>query len=146
MPAGRNEVDFAGIGYRAVSMEIDGVTITHDSTKPNGIGKAAGTGDAVMLSGPRTVALTSDGAHVYGKLLKVESDGKATVQIGGFVPLPGGLAATLTPGTKIVGATGTGAARGFIRSVAAATLAEVAVARGEIVDPDVATAVWVNLD
>lgn len=146
MAAGRTEIDFAGIGYRSVTYKIDASTITFDATKANGIGKAAGTGDAVMLSAAGTIALTSDAAAVLGKLLKVESDGKATVQEQGYMQLPGGSGATLTVGTKIVGDLGAAAERGFIRSVAAATLAEVAVAKGEIVDASVATAVWVKLD
>ncbi|HEX8708032.1 MAG TPA: hypothetical protein VF723_07315 [Pyrinomonadaceae bacterium] len=137
---GRNQIDYTDIGYRADTFKIDGVTLTYDRTKPNGIGKAAGTGNAVMLSDNDTVALTSDGAAVKGKVLKIEQDGFATVQVHEYITLPKGDSGTnsTTRGRKIVGAARTGA-RGYIRDVDTAVAAELGVAKGSVVntaDPD----------
>lgn len=139
----RNTIKFQGIQYQAQTYLIDDNTIKYDGTKDNGSAQA---GLAVTLSDDGTVALTADGNAVLGKLIKVESDGKATVQTGGYVDLPGGDAATLTLGAKIVGDLGAANARGYIRAVATATAAELGVARGLIVDASDADNVWVRLE
>lgn len=146
MPAGRNQVDYADIRADQLTYKIDGVTITYDRTMPNGIGKAAGTGDAVMLSNNDTVALTNDGACVEGKILKVEKDGFATIQRWGMATLPKGDSApgTATRGRKIVGATN-GGNRGFIRDVNTATAAELGLMRGQIINVADAAAIVVDL-
>lgn len=145
MPVGRKQVAYDDIRYDALTFKIDNSTITFDGTKANGIGKAAGTGDAVTYSANDTVALTQDGNHVVGKLLKVEADGFCTVQKWGLTELPGGNAATLTQGARIVGALGAASARGYIRAVNTAVAAELGVARGDIVNNAVTTGVWVDL-
>jgi hypothetical protein len=122
---------------------IDGVDIVYDATQPGG---SAVVGRAVLIQPNRVVRLTADGTAVHGKLILVEADGTCSVQKEGHCELPGGNAATLTEGSKIVGALGAAGARGFIRNVAAATLAEVAVARHTIDDASIATAVLVWLD
>jgi hypothetical protein len=141
MPNPRNIVAYEGIAPVYATYLIDGSTITYDATKAGG---SAQVNLAVVLSASKTVALTQDASAVHGKLILVEADGKCTVQTGGYCTLPGGASATLTPGSRVVGALGAANARGYIRSVAAATLAEVAVARGEIVDAATATAVVVK--
>lgn len=103
-------------------------------------------GLAATWSANDTVALTQDGNYVAGKIESVESDGFATLIVGGFVTLPGGDGATLTRGKKIVGALRTGSLRGGIREVATATAAELGVQRGAIVNNADATAVVVDLD
>jgi hypothetical protein len=107
MPAGRDQVDYTDIRYDGLTYKVDGVTLFYDRTQPNGIGKAAGTGPAVMLSNDDTVALTNDGACVEGEVLKIESDNFATVRRWGMAKLPKGDSApgTATRGRKIVGAT-----------------------------------------
>lgn len=125
-----------------ITAKVDNVTLVYDG---NQIGGCVGHDLAVTLSGDSTVALTADAQSVYGQLVQVEWDGYCTVKAGGFMKLPAGSAATVTPGTKIVGALGAASAKGFIRSVAAATLAEVAVARGIIVDHSDTTNVVVRL-
>ncbi len=141
MPAGRNQVAYDEIRYDAITMKIDGVTITHTATAANG---AATTmiGKAVSLSADDTVQLAADGEAIFGKLLKVEHDGFASIQRWGFVALPS--SGTITRGTRIVGALAT-AARGYIRSAVAATAAETAVARGTVVNIADTAAVWVDL-
>lgn len=139
----RDTVKFNGIGYDAQTFYIDNSTITYDQNEENGSAQA---GLAVTLSADATVALADDGDAIVGKLVHVESDGKAAVQTGGYVGLPGGDAATLTLGSKIVGDQGAGAALGYVRSVATATAAELGVARGMIVDAADPTAVWVRLE
>jgi hypothetical protein len=136
----RNDVDFEGIDDVSVPLKYDG-SIVYDATKPGG---SVSVGLAVKTTGHRTVGLTTDGSEVTGKLVLVEDDGFCTVQVEGGTNLPGGTAATLTPGSRIVGAA-LGGAPGYIRSVAAATLAEVAVARHRIMESATTTAVKVML-
>jgi hypothetical protein len=138
----RNAVAFEGIGEEVATYLIDNSTITYDITKAGG---SAQVGLAVTLSGDGTVALTADSDAVEGKLLLVESDNKASVQVEGYVKLPGGASATLTRGTKIVGALGASSARGYIRSAAAGTAAELIKCRGRIVDVSDTTNVVVDL-
>jgi hypothetical protein len=136
----RATVSFEEVGERKTYL-IDGVTITFDATK---VGGCASVGLAVMLSAGKTVALTSDGAAIEGKLVKVEVDNMAVVQFEGDMTLPGGLSATLTVGASIVGATSTAGARGYIRSAASGTAAELVKAKGEIIDATTTTAVLVR--
>lgn len=142
MPDPRNVLDFENIGGVYATYKIDGVTIIYDATKPGG---SAQIGLAVTLSADDTVALTADADAVEGKLILVESDGKANVQVGGYTTFPGGLSATLTRGTTIVGALGAASARGYIRSAASTVAAELIKARGRIVRSGTPTATVVDL-
>lgn len=128
----RNVVDFTDIDASYETYKIDNSTITYSATQING---SAQVGLAVELSTDDTVALTQDANPVLGKLIKVEADLKATIQTGGYMKLPSGAGAALTIGRKIVGDLDT-AARGYIREMAPATLAEVANARGIIINND----------
>lgn len=138
----RNAVSFEGIGYEAETFEHDD-TIVYDATLPGG---SEQVGLAVTKESANTVSLVGDGEGVTGKLVKVESDGKAIVQTGGHMELPGGEGATLTIGSKVVGDLGADSAEGYVRSVATATAAELGVARGEIIDATDPTAVVVRLE
>lgn len=137
MADARENVSFEGIGYRAVTLKHDD-TIVYDATKEGG---SAQVGLAVTLESANTVSLAGDGEQVEGKLVKVEPGGVCVVQNGGYMTLPGGTAATLTVGKKIVGDLLV-AAEGYIREVNT----EDAVSRGTIVDATDATAVVVRLD
>ena len=136
MPAGRSQVEYTDIRYDAITLKIDGATITYSATTANG---SAQVGKAVKLSADDTVALATDGSEVCGKLLQVTPDGYCTVQRWGFVALPS--TGTITRGTKIVGST----VDGNIRSVNTAVAAELGVARGEIINTAAAAAVVVDL-
>jgi len=136
----RNTISFEGIGEERVTYLIDDDTITYDATKTNG---SAQVGLAVTLSAARTVALVADAEAVIGKLLRVEADDKAVVQVGGYMTLPGGTSATLTLGTPIVGNL-LDTAKGYIRSAASVAAAELLVAKGAIMDASVTTAVVVK--
>lgn len=140
----RNAVDFQGIGILTATYVIDNSTIVYDGTKANG---AATTmiGKAVTLSADGTVALSADGDAIEGKLILVEADNKCTVQVAGYCDFPGGASATLTRGTAIVGALGAASAKGYIRSAASATAAELIKCRGRIVTAGTTTAVMVHL-
>lgn len=139
----RNTVTFDGLGeYEAQTYLIDNSTITYDVTKANG---SAMVGLAVTESTNKTVALTADGDAVVGRLIKVEADLKAVVQTGEFVKFPGGLSATLTLGTKIVGALGASSAKGYVRSAASGTAAELNKGIGAIRDATDTTAVIVDM-
>lgn len=128
----RNVVDFTDIGAKRETFKIDNSTITYDATKAGG---SAQIGLAVELSTDDTVALTQDANPVLGKLLKVEPDLKATVQTRGYTKFPSGAGATLTIGQPIVGDLDT-AARGYVRMAASAVAAELANARGRIINND----------
>lgn len=138
----RTNVSNVGVGGVYRTYKIDNSTITHDATKANG---SAQVGLAVTFSAANTVALAADGDAVIGKLIQVEADDKATVQTDGTMTLPGGDSATLTLGTKIVGDLGASSAKGYIRSAASGTAAELLVGRGRIEDAGTATAVEVTL-
>jgi hypothetical protein len=136
----RKTTDYEGIDFLAETFAFDS-SIIYDITKAGG---SVHVGLAVTMTGNRQVGLVDDAQAVLGKLLTVDQDGFCTVQTEGGCTLPGGTAAALTAGSKIVGAL-LGAAKGYIRN-AAATLAEEAVADNEIRDASVSTAVKVMLD
>lgn len=138
----RAAVSWEGIGYSAQTYAHDD-TVTYDADV---VGGSAQVGLAVTLESDGTVSLVGDGEQVEGKLIKVEPDGFCVVQTGGVVTLPGGSGATLTAGQKIVGDLGADSAEGYVRNVASATAAELAVARGTIIDASDATAVVVRLE
>lgn len=135
----RKDVSFEGIGYRGECFKYDN-TIVFDKTK---IGGAAQVGLAVTMNATDQVTLVADAQRVAGRLQSVEADGFCTVQTEGGCELKGGTGATLTPGSKIVGAL-LGAEKGYIRT-AAATAAEDAVAEHEIRDAADTTKVMVML-
>lgn len=138
----RAAVSNLGAGYRAHTYAIDDSTITYSATVAGG---SSQVGLAVTFSADNTVALTADGDYVVGKLISVEADGFATVQVGGVCELPSGASATLTLGEKIVGDLDT-AAKGYIRAVATGTAAELGHARGSIQNNNDTAAVVVDLD
>jgi hypothetical protein len=138
----RDDVRFDGIGYKTQTYKIDNSTITYEANQPNGTSKA---GLALTLNANKTVALAGDGEGVLGKLIAVEPDDKAVVQTEGYASLPGGEGATLSLMTAIVGDLGPSNAKGYIRSVATATAAELGRCHGMIVDASDTTEVWVKL-
>lgn len=140
----RAAVSFEGIDGEYATYKIDASTITYDSTKQGG---SAQVGLAVTVSANAgVIKLTEDGEAVEGKLISVEADGYATVQVGGYLTLPAGNGASTTRGKKIVGALGAASAKGYIREVATATAAELGVCRGRIVDAATSTAIVIDLD
>lgn len=144
----RAVVSHAGNHARYETFKIDNSEITYSATAAGG---SASVGLAVALTSDDTVDLCGDGEAVFGKLIAVDSDNFATVQIGGFCELPGGNGATLTLGHKIVGALNASSAKGYVKVFAASgspTAAEVALGartRGLIVNNDTTTAVVVDL-
>lgn len=143
----RDAISHTGIHARYATFTHDS-TIVYDKTKTGG---SAQVGLAVTAGVDNEVTLIGDGERLRGKLLAVEPGGVCTVQIAGFMSLPGGASATLTVGGLVVGALGAASAKGYIKTPAAAatpTAAEVnllARARGEIVNNDVTTAVMIYL-
>lgn len=138
----RLSVAYQEIGAVFATFKIDDSTITYSASSDGG---SAVVGRAVTMSAADTIKLAPDGGAVIGKLIKVESDGMATVQIAGGMTLPGGNAASLTLGKKIVGAASAAPADGYIREVATGTAAELGLCRGFIVDAGTTTAVEVYL-
>lgn len=140
--AGRTDVSNIGVAGVYRTYKIDASTITYDASKAGGSSQA---GLAVTLSGDDTVALCADGDAVLGKLILVEGDNKCNVMTEGTMTLPGGASATLTLMGTIVGALGASSAKGYIRSAASGTAAELVKARGRIENNDTTTAVVVTL-
>jgi hypothetical protein len=138
----RNVVDFTDIGAGRETYKIDNSTITYDAAEDGG---SAQVGLAVQLSADGTVALVDNAVRVLGKLIKVEADNKGTVQTKGYTKFPAGTSATLTIGAGIMGDLLV-SARGYIQFANPATAAEVAVARGVIIDNDDTANVVVLLD
>lgn len=138
----RNTVAFDDIGLLTATFIYDNSDITYDATVAGG---SSAVGFAVTTFGEtgNVVALAGSGERVTGKLLKVEADGKCTVQVGGFCKLPGGTSATLTHGLKFVGDLGgvSTTDRGYIQAVST----EDTVSRGEIINSATTTAVVVLL-
>jgi hypothetical protein len=139
----RNIIAFEGIDEVFTTFLTDAVTIVFDQTLAGGTA-AATLNKAVSMSTDKTIQLASDGEGVVGKLFIVGSDNKATVQIEGCTSLPGGVSATLTVMTGIVGALGAASAKGFIRSAASGTAAELLKQNGKIWDASDPTAVVIN--
>jgi len=127
----RANVRFEGIGAVYATFKYDNSTITYDATKSNG---SAAVGFACNSSADATVQLVSDAAIVLGKVIRVGVDGMVTVQVAGGMTLPAGSSITLVAGYKVCGCLGPTSAKGYIRDIAPATLAEVAIARGTVVD------------
>lgn len=119
----RDAVAFSRIQAGDITFAHDG-SIVYASTEVNG---SVSVGKAVKMVAAGQVGLATDGTDVVGELIQVEADGFCRVQNVGVVNLPS--AGTITVGTKIVGAVG-----GKIRSVVAATLADVAAGRGRVLD------------
>ena len=134
-------VGYAEIGAKFASFKIDNSTITYDATQAGG---SAQVGLAVTVSAADTVALVADAGAIVGKLIKVESDNIATVQIAGGMVLAAGTGASLTLGKKLVGDLLI-AAKGYVREVNTGVPAELGVARGMILDGGTTTAVEIYL-
>lgn len=134
----RDDVIFDGIEYEAITIPHDD-TIVYDAEE---VGGSAQVGLAVSLESSKLVTLAGNGENIYGRLNKVEPDGYAVVQYRGYVKLPGGDTATLTPGTKIVGDLGAASAEGYIQSVST----QDTVSRGVIIDASDPTEVVVYLE
>lgn len=138
----RATLSFEGIDYQAETYNGDS-TIVFDATKAGG---SASAGLAVTVTGNGQCGLTADANPLLGKLIKVEWDGKCTVQTDGYCTLPSGNGQTLIADSRPVGALGASSAKGYIRNANSAVAAET-VAAGDalVVDASVATAVVVNL-
>lgn len=135
MASVRDIVSFQDLYIETATFKSNG-DFSYSNSAPGGTTAA---GLAVKLTSDQTVGLTTDASMVLGKLLFMHDTGTfCTVQTGGYCFLPVGNGASVTAGKKIVGALGAASAKGYVREVAAATLAEVAVARGVIVDSSTA--------
>lgn len=138
----RTNVSNIGVGGVYRTYKIDDSTITYDATKTGG---SASIGLAVTFSAADTVELVAAKGMVIGKLIKVESDNKATVQTDGTMTLPGGDSVTLTLGTPICGALGAANAKGYIQTATKSDADMMQAARGRIENAGTATAVVVTL-
>ena len=128
----RDAIDREGNAVSIQTYRVDGSTITYEPEQKNGSSKV-NKAVKIATAGPdSTVALTTAGSQVLGKLLKVEPDGGCSVEVGGYMRLPLGTGASATVGRGVIGATGASSAPGFVKPADPAVLAEVAAARGWI--------------
>lgn len=123
----RQRVKYRHIDVIRVAFKYD-ASISYDNTKKGG---STSTGLAVTLTANDTVGLVADGQLVVGRLDMVRADGICEVQVCGVAIFLPGTAATVTAGSRIVGALLV-AAKGYVRQQAVAVLAEVAIGRGYI--------------
>lgn len=140
----RAVVDFEGIGVRRETFIADGSIVFNPTAA---VGGSAQAGLAAQMTAHNVVGLALDGSEVVGRIERVHADGMVVVQTEGGCSLPGGNAATLTAGTKIVGAllpAAQGGGGGGIRTAASA--GDALLARGTILDSSVTTSVKVMLD
>jgi hypothetical protein len=128
----RATLDWRGQNAEFLTFTVDASTITYSATVANGSSQV-GLAVTFTTAGDGTIKLTEDGEFVLGKLIGVQSDGTATVQIGGAMKLPPGAGATITEGAAIVGDLDT-AAKGYIRAAASGTAAELILCRGFIIE------------
>ena len=138
----RKTVAYGEIGALRVTYKHDN-TIVYDKTKAGG---SAQVGLAVTLVGEAddVVSLVGNAEHVEGKLIEVYADGFCSVQVGGYMELPGGDSAKHTQGAKIMGDLGHDNAEGYIQAISADAAGAV-VGRGTIVNAGTTTAVVVRL-
>ena len=127
--------------------KIDGADLTYEATVAGG---SSHVGKAVMMSGNGVVRLVGDADRVLGRLEQVEPDGACAVRVRGQMTFPKG-DGTVAVNRPFVGNL-LGAARGYIRQVAAAggAYAQAAAAdaekgRGVITDVADSAAVEVEL-
>lgn len=135
----RSAISFQGLGYNAYTFATDS-TISYDATLAGG---SAQVGLAVVVNGAGQVGLVADGEAVFGKVIKVESDDFATIQVDGVCEFPKGSSATVTAGKRVVGALGASSAKGYVRN--ATTGDELNAGDTMILDASVTTAVVVSL-
>ena len=121
-----------GAAIIPVPGKIDGVTITFDIAYPRG---SSVVDRAVTLSTDDTYALAATGEEIAGVLFLVDRDGKCTIHKGEGLEAPAGTGASVTPGKKIVGAQRS-SAKGYIKEADYEELAEIACARGQIINND----------
>lgn len=136
----RKTLDYSDIDNKQATYSHDS-SIVYNQALANG---SAQVGLAVRLTNDRTVGLTVDASHVHGKLINVDGDGYCVVQVRGYAELPGGAGATFTLGAGVVGDLDA-AAQGYVRGVAVATLAEVAVQRGRVIDDTTLASILIDL-
>lgn len=122
----RKRIQYRSIASEFLTMKYD-ATITFSDALPGG-SASVGLAVTVVAGTNDTASLTTDASPVLGRLERVQWDGYCTVAISGTLLLPIGTG-TVTVGLKVCGCLLV-AAKGYIRNIAPATLAEVAVARG----------------
>ena len=137
----RLAVKFDGLHAQYATFKGDGTQVNYTAGVANGCSYA---GLAVFASADDTCDLVDDGEFVLGKLIRVEIDDIATVQVAGFCELAAGTGATLTRGAAIVGDLLI-AAEGYIRVSDGSTAAEIKAQRGHIINNGTTTAVVVQL-
>ena len=104
----------------------DGDTIKYDITKPN---RSDAVGKAFKINANGQGELVEDGDEIEGKVIAVDDDNKFTgAYMFGGLRLPLGTGATVARGDKLVGALGTGSAKGHVKKGEPADLADVAAA------------------
>jgi len=140
----RDSVNFDGIKPVNVTYKIDNSTITYSATEDNGSAQV-GLVATLVAATAKTVELIGDGEGIEGLITQVFEDNYCSLQVGGYMQLPGGSGATLTRSKALVGDLGAASAEGYVREVNTAQAAELGVMRGRIIDPTTTTAIDVVL-
>lgn len=134
-----------GVGYKALTFFVDGVTIAaFDATVADG-STSAGLAVALIDGTQNTVELVAAGQEILGRLDHVESDGIAVVQVQGECKLPQGNAVDVVRGDRIVGALGAASARGYIGPADGTSGTTALRGRHQVLDDATATAISVML-
>lgn len=141
----RLSVEHGEIGARFETYKHDS-SIVYSATTADG---SSQVGLAVKIASADTVGLTTAASHVFGKLIKVESDTICVVQTKGVMTLPAGTGHAannvITVGSQIVGDLST-AAEGYIKGVTTnAWNADQQMGSGKVRDVTTTTAVEVEL-
>jgi len=157
MADNRKTVAYDGLEASYQTMKIDNSEITYDATKAGGsasVGLAVALAGAGGASNDDIVDLAGDNENIFGKLISVQADGFCTVQVAGYMALPGGNGATLNLDMKVMGALNASSAKGYIKGIAETvttpTAAEVtnafraAKSRGQIINNNDTAAVIVR--
>ena len=133
-----------GVGYRALTFLVDGVTISYSDTA--NLGSAVAGRAVTLVPGTQfAVELCDNGDPVLGRLDHVEPDGTCVVQIEGECKLPQGDSVTVVRNGKIQGAQGASSALGYVGPAVTTSAATLAVARHLVLDVATTTALSVYL-
>lgn len=147
----RAKVLFNEVEIERISFQADGVSIVYDSTQQNGIPAAVANATAgkpaVSVSANKVVRLAQAGDRIIGCLYAIEAPvGGITVAI---IETGGCMQMRANPGVaandRVVGAVN-GAVQGYVRTSAPATLADVAVQRGTVIDATDPLNPWVYME
>lgn len=112
--------------FETITLQGDGETIKYDITKPN---RSDAVGKAYKRNTDGTYSLVGDDEKIDGIVLEVESDHKFTgAYLFGGLFFPIGDGETVARDQGIIGALGTGGAKGYVKGSSYPALSDLAAA------------------